>query len=205
MQVALTSNCELLAKGQMAQSSDWGLKVSEGVLATRYQMTSDIQGDLLSSALNLSVTVPNGGLVKDPQLLYHGDADGELSISLGKEVTKGKYWLLRYWSFIGIGAANDSKPWGHLALGATYNFNSYIHLYVLLNAYRSFSKESLNLDNFKGYGRIGQKSCDLHVGCRWYQNYYGYLTASLGKRLTARNGPKDNVFARVSYTIPFSL
>jgi hypothetical protein len=205
-QVALTGRWQAGIDLAAVQSTAKGVRFADIALGGQHLILSDLVGDPLSLTANLALLVPNSSLLDDPLHFYHGRCEGEASLSVGKEISQGKYWLYRFWGAGALGASDKGKPWIHWSIAGEVNIDSYWQAGCKINSYQSLSGQALNLMDFSsGYGKFKQSSGDLVGNLRYLQNYAGDFRLQVHYRLWGKNGPRKQYGATLAYTYPLSI
>jgi hypothetical protein len=172
----------------------------------RYLWLDDIIGDWASLVTSFSARIVSPNMLKDVSTPYHGNVDLELSISLGKELDSFRFWRFRFWGFGLIGIANRGSPW--LRGGAFFEGNlddTHKWALYLLGSHGYGRKRSIDIANFRGYGRIRQKSIDIGARYGYRMGVWGTLRFDYLRRVKASLCPENvNTFV-ISYLLPFSF
>ncbi len=203
--LATREEWEFRAKGEVVQGSPWGVKPVSFGMGAAYLLLNDIQGDPVSLAANFDVFAMSSSFEDEPSTLFLDQLQAELSLSLGKEFSVGKYWKQRYYGVLGVANAKSFTPWLHAALGGEWNINSYIHLGGLLNGWYSTGNKQAEIDPFRGYGELKQRVLDAMVSVSWLRDYAGTFSTDFSWRLLGKQAAKKQLSLLLRYTFSFSL
>ena len=83
----------------------------------RYVFRDDIAGDPLSLMGGISYIQAFQKSLKDVSSFHHGLYEGEVYLSVGKEMFVDTKWGIRWWSVLGLGCAEQGSPWMRFQLG----------------------------------------------------------------------------------------
>ena len=181
--------------------------LTDGAACVRYALLDDVSGrDKASLTLGLMGQFPLGNAIHDPSLLYSAYCQGEFQVSLGKELTCGRYWDYHFWAFGAFGAGSQGSPWlrGILAIEKNIRDRQRIALWVE-------GREGLGenpfplLQFFTGYGPIHYSFTDLHLRYTWSFWYTNWLNIEYMIRVGAQNCPAHRQALALSFVIPFGL
>ena len=173
----------------------------------RYQFLDDITGDPISLAVGVNFRFVPGHSLTDPYCPYHGIANFEANIALGKEFDHLQFWVYRFYAIGAVGMANKGSPW---ARGfASFEFNGKENKNqcgVNLDSYFGFGDQtSVNVAQFDSYANIRHQSVDLSAFYRRAFESWGALSIQLGYRVYAENYPQNLIGLQIKYDLPFSV
>lgn len=172
----------------------------------RYLWLDDIIGDWISLTTGGSIRVTSPTFLKDVSCPSHGNVDMEANISIGKEFDSLQFWRFRLWGFGVIGIANRGSPW--IRGGAFVEANlddTHKWALFLLGSHGYGRKRTINIADFRGYGRIRQKNIDIGIRYGYRMSVWGTLRGEYMRRVKASLYPENvNTFV-ISYLLPFSF
>lgn len=172
----------------------------------RVQLTNDSAGDDLSVIVGATAILPTSHALKDISSFHHGHFEGELHVSLGKEIVCYNWWTSRYWSLCSLGCATDEgSPWLRINFNYESNWERQYFFHLFVNSLFGFGRKPIHKDHFHGYGSVAHRSIDL--GGRLSYLFENDFTISLGYafRVYAQNFPEYANLVTLSVVYPFSL
>lgn len=183
----------------------------EAVFATvRYEWLDDIRGDPLCLTTGLTLSFPGNRFLRDFSVPYHGEINGELHITVGKEWACQKEWWMRIWALGGWGIANKGNGWIHGM--AFLEFQSFYLLPCPLQ-WGAFTRGVFGLGPndilpyvpFEGYAPIDHRSIDLGGFARYKIGSIGTFSLLGWYNVYARNFVIHDWGIRANLLVPFSL
>ena len=107
---------------QFAESTNQNFGYSSLACQFRYLWFDDIVGDFASLATGGYVRYTARDSVDDFTCYFHGDVEGALNVSLGKEIDYFEYWRYRFWAYGALGLANRGSIWleGYFGIDGNY-------------------------------------------------------------------------------------
>lgn len=176
-------------------------------LTGRYVLMNDVLGAPLSAVLGVMLSQVFTKGLEDPSLFHHGEVEGEIFLSLGKECAPKAFWVSRKWALIGVGSGDHGSPWLHGLLVYEKSSCQLRRFKLYLEALGGFGKENLvTTTNFQGYGPIAHRSLDLGLSAE--KSFISSLTTFKLEgiyRLWAYNYPKNTFNVIFSIIYPFGL
>lgn len=173
-------------------------------LMARKLWLDDICGDCVSLTTGLSYRDASTRMRKALSTPYHGRANFEFHTAVGKEWSRGPYWITHTWVVAAIGQATSGMPWlrGDFFLG--FNIQDAHRLYFLFNSYIGLgSKNHVDVDSFNGWGNIAHRSIDIGARYAYHFCCYGKLEFDYMRRVYAHCYPERVNFFILRYTLPF--
>lgn len=176
-------------------------------LTLRYLLMDDVEGDLFSLVVGATGIHANKQAVDDVSSFHHGQSEGELHVSIGKEIPRWDTWSSHWWLVGAVGCADQGSPWVRGNAYAEYQLPT-------RNLFIRFFGESLwglggknitNITHFKGYGDIKHQSVDAGFRVTYRTDYCGSFYLQYARRFLARNYPKNTNLLTISYVYPFGL
>lgn len=174
-------------------------------LTGRYQILDDIVDDPFSLVAGVSIAEVGRPALHDPASFHHGLFEVEPHVAIGKEISKGEFWLKRYFALFAIGFGQGS-PW----LRADFNYaiklcgNHEFELFI--KSLFGLGGKRVRLYDFNGYGPIRHRSVDLGFKYAYYlDNLDAYLIGEYSYRVFAENYPKNASRLALTFFYPFGL
>lgn len=172
----------------------------------RYLWFDDVVGDPVTFATGVSGRATSSKALHDVSCPSHAHADFELNFSLGKEFDASESWRWRVWGFGAVGHGNRGSPWVRAIAAAETNINDQHRWALYAIGSNGYGRHShVDLDHFRGYAKIRQKSIDagIRYGCKL--GVWGTLRFDYQRRILAKACPQQTNTFIVSYLLPFSL
>lgn len=178
----------------------------EAALATlRYQWLDDIQGDLFALATGVTFSFPSSRYLHSFYFPYHGEVNGQLFATLGKEWARGCDWWMRGWILGGWGIANRGQSWLHSL--ATLEFRAHPFEWgFLAEGVMGMGPHNLTpTSHFKGYASVAHRSLDFGGFIRTELGYLGKCLIRGWYNVYAHNFVLHSWNLEASLEIPFSF
>lgn len=178
----------------------------EAVYGTiRYQWLDDIRGDPIAFSTGITLSFPGKHYLHDFSFAYHGEINGELHATIGKEWTKGREWRTRGWVLGGWGIANRGNGWLHGI--AVWEFNLKCFEWgIFTDALYGLGPNDIVPDEpFPGYASIGHRTIDVGSYLNFDLDCWGTLTLLGWYNAYALNFVLHSWGVAVNLLIPFSL
>lgn len=161
-------------------------------LTGRYLLLDDVAGNYpVSAVLGLTVIEASKRAIKDPSSFHHGQFEGELHLSIGKECSYLEFWTTRIWGLAAIGYALErGSPW--LRGDLTWEKNWWNRHRLSFGVHTLWGLGGRNLPVhccFPGYANIRHQSIDLGLSYRYLFDMGLSVTAEYAHRVLARNYP----------------
>ncbi len=171
----------------------------------RYQWLNDIRGDCITLVTGLTLSFPGSHFLHDFSYAYHGEVNGELHVTVGKEWACGRTWWTRGWALAGWGIANQGNSWFH-GIAAWEFHPRCLELGAFAETLIGFGSDDI-IPNapFTGYATIGHRTVDLGAFLRYQMGYFGTLSLYGWGNAYAHNFVEHNWGGSVRLLIPFSL
>lgn len=164
--------------GLEIEATEARTRVQKGVIdqlkmTARYVWQDDIAGDPLSITTGLSFIQAFRSSVKDISSFHHGQEEGELFLSLGKEISQQFTWSSRWWSILGLGIANKGSPWIRFNLAYEKRLWDKHELKLFLHSLWGLGHKRLHISHFHGYGSIQHQSVEIGLRYTHLLDYFG--------------------------------
>lgn len=173
----------------------------------RYQWLDDVVGASLSLVSGLNVRWVSKRSLQDVSCPYHAEWDFEITNAIGKEFDQLEKWLFRTYGFLGVGQANQGRPWVRGIISCEALFKERHRLEILSEGYFGFGKtRRVNIDDFTGYANIFHQSID--IGASYYykiSRIWGEISIHYSYRVFAKDFPAHANTFMLAYNIPFSV
>jgi hypothetical protein len=172
----------------------------------RYLLLDDVVGDALTIATGLNTRIISKDSLKDVSCPYHGEADFEGNLGMGKEFAQSESWHMRLWLYGALGQANRGSPWLKGTAAIEGNLQDTRRWAIFTDVSHGYGKkESININNFNGYGDIRYKYIDIGIRLGYRFEALGSLSFEYKRRVLSKLCPSEvNTFS-VSYLLPFSF
>lgn len=178
----------------------------EAALATvRYQWFDDIQGDLFTLVTGITLSLPSSRYLRSFYYPYHGEINGELFATLGKEWMRGYDWWMRSWILGGWGIANRGQGWFHTYAALEFQAHPFEWGMFTEALVGLGSQDLIPATPFKGYASIAHRSLDLGGFLRTQLGYVGTLSLIGWFNAYAHNFVLHEWNIELTFEIPFSL
>jgi hypothetical protein len=182
----------------------WNLRSVAAQL--RYLLWDDIIGDPISLVTGLSIRGVHHSSLRDISCPYPAEANLELNVSLGKEWSRGPYWITRTFAFGTAGIANHGSPWTRFFAAFECNWNDKHQLHLFTRGDFGFGhRNTVNVEHFHGYASIHHKSVDVGIGYARHFLIWGKLTFDYAHRVYAHAYPERVNYFTIWYHLPFSF
>lgn len=183
---------------------NWSYRSAAGQL--RYQVLDDIVGDPVSLVVGFAFRNVSKRLLRSVSTIYHGMANFEGNITVGKEWAKGLDWQWRSFISQAFGSANTGSIYSYTRFALERNLWNVHFFSFLADGYFGFgSRRFVPTDDFHGWGLYRHKSVQLAVKYRVNFSVYGSLSLEYMRTVYARTYPENANLFVVSYDLPFSL
>lgn len=190
----------------LADTRKEALHLAAGKITGRYMILRAPVGDPCSLCVGGTLTFPTDEAVKDYNTLYRSNLEFELHAAVGQEYDCGPYWVVRGWTMgvVGIGDSG-ARPWLRSLSALEWN-RCGIHKFSLIaDLIYGFGPNPLNINDFKGYGKIHYQLIDLGASYTYLFCDLAYLTLHYSYRVHARHLPMDLHRIALTVMIPFGL
>lgn len=172
----------------------------------RYLWYDDIVGDPISLVTGLNIRYVGTRSLHDVSCPYHATMNIEANIAIGKEVDRRGDWLFRFWGYGAAGIGNRGSPWVRAIVAIEGNFDNQQQWSIFGRGEHSYGRRNtININNFDGYGKIRQKSIDIGVGYGYCLGPWGTLKAEYSRRVLAKLCPENLNNFIFRYFLPFSF
>jgi hypothetical protein len=172
----------------------------------RYLLRDDIIGDPFSISMGANFRVVSNDSLKDVSTIYHAHIDSEVNLSIGKEFAHLEYWRFRIWGFGSVGFAKNASPWlrGKVAIEGNSNEKRKWALFSeILHGYGR--EDTININDFQGYGKIRQKSIDLGFSLAYKLSSMDTIRFEYKRTLLAKLCPENVNFFSAEILFLFSF
>lgn len=175
--------------------------------AGRYQIMDDVNlADPFSLVIGAVLTKATKHALHNMGSFHHGQFEGGIYLSAGKEFDWHEFWVWRTWGSVGIGVADVGSPWINGSLHLENNFKGAHRAWLFITGLYGMGGNSLKPHmHFIGYGPIGHRSLDLGVGYSYTFESEGVLSLAYTHRFYSRNFPSNANLIAISFDYPFSL
>lgn len=175
-------------------------------LQGRYVVWDDIMGDPVTFTVGSSFRYTGTRSLHDVSCPSHATLDVELNIAVGKEIDYRGFWFWRFWGYGSAGIGNRGSPWVYGILGLEASCEE-IHQWALffMGEHGFGKRNTIDINNFNGYGKIRQKSIDLSFRYGYKIGVWGTLFAEYQRRVMARLCPEYVNRFEFRYIVPFSF
>ncbi len=190
---------------EIAKTTDRDLNARSLGLMVRKLLLDDIAGDAVSLDIGVSVRYVPKSTLNDPSNPYHGSGNFELSVAVGKEISRGNEWLIHPYALTAFGFSGRKSCWNRTDLVARINCSETFDLELAAKGYFGLGGgAAVNLATFDGWSGIKHRSIDLALTGSYKVPYAGSINLGVSRRIYAVSYP-DNAYAvNLSYTLPFS-
>jgi hypothetical protein len=176
---------ELIAANTSYQRGD----IDSFNVTGRYVWLDDVVGDSLSLTTGVHLVQAFHHSVNDISSFHHGKAEGEIFISVGKEMSQETFWTSRWWVMGALGSADVGSTWlrGNFVYEKRWGHE---HIFRgFCNLLWGMGTKRLNPRDFRGYGSVGHESVDLGIRYIYELPFIGSLNLEYSYRVYARNYP----------------
>lgn len=171
----------------------------------KYTFKNDLKGDLFSLAAGATFTKAFSKSLKDISSFHHGLYELDVFVSIGKEASLFANWQDRWWIDLGIGTAEKGLPWTYFNGKWERRLTDKQAVSLFFKTLAGFGKKRLRKHDFKGYGLVAHRSCDIGIEYFYFTDVYGHLKLSYQFRPYANNFPDFAHLFVFSYTYPFGF
>jgi len=186
-----------------SRNLSWG--VERGGISSRTLLQNDIAGDPVSLAAIFSFYYVPSRNLRAPASPYHAPLNGELGLSLGKEIAPLYKFLYQVYLYGGFGLGSQKKPWLRAEISNDLRIRDNHFLLATLEGYFGLGSQTmLKPTHFSGYGLLAHRSLDLSLSYRYHFSIWGKLTFRTFYRVYAHLYPKHERGIQVSYILPFA-
>lgn len=191
---------------QLAETTKQSFDFRTAALQVRYLWLDDIIGDRVSLTTGFSSRLTPTYALHDVSCPSHANFDAEVSGALGKEWEATDYWLFRLSAFGAIGHGNRGSPWVRATLAIETNIEDQHTFAIYANGINSYGGHThLNVNHFKGYAKMRNKSIDFGLRYGYRLGVWGTLRFEYTRRLLAKSCPAQVNTWVIGYLLPFSL
>lgn len=175
-------------------------------LAIHYLVLDDVVGDFASLSIGYWIDQAPPSSVRDPSSFHQGHWNHEIDLSIGKELSCGRFWTSRFWSFGAVGIADEGSPWIHYGVFGEFNRFDEQQGRIGLEGIQGFGKHNFPLvEPFSGYGSLHYRALDLATGYRYSFCDWGIWDLAFSYRVMAQNCPKNLCKVVLTIYYPFGL
>lgn len=173
----------------------------------RYQWLNDISGSIVSYTSGLNIRWASKRSLKDVSCPYHAEWNFELGNVVGKEFALATDTFLRTYGFLGVGQANQGRPWVRGIISVDALFKRHHRCALTGEGYFGFgTTRRVNVNHFRGYANIFHQSIDLGVTYDYKINsIWGVISLFYSYRVYAKDFPAHANTFKISYSFPFSF
>ena len=173
----------------------------------RYQWLDDISGAPFSFTSGLNIRWASKRSLQDVSCPYHAEWNFEVGNAIGKEFDQLENWLFRTYGFLGVGQANQGRPWVRGVISCEAFLNKMHRLEIMAEGYFGFGKtRRVNVDDFKGYANIFHQSIDVGAGYYYtISQIWGTISLHYCYRVFAKDFPAHANTFMIAYDFPFSI
>lgn len=176
-------------------------------LTMRYRLFDDVMDeDPFTLVAGATMTQAFKHSLHDISSFHHGQIEGELHVTIGKEEPCMEYWFTRKWAVFGVGMGDIGSVWFRGDAVWERNWYEQHQLRFFLHSLWGLGGDNISLMKpFRGYGPINHQSVDL--GTRYTYIFCNYATISFEytRRVYAKNFPDQANLYLISYMYPFGL
>lgn len=176
-------------------------------LTARYLLLDDVMDeDPVTLVVGATMTQAFKHSLHDISSFHHGQIEGELHFTIGKEEPFMEYWLTRKWAVFGVGMGDIGSVWLRGDAVWERNWLEQHQVRLFMHSLWGLGGDNISLiKSFRGYGPISHHSVDL--GARYTYIFCNYATFSFeySRRVYARNFPEQANLYLISYVYPFGL
>jgi hypothetical protein len=191
---------------ELVQTFGQNFSFRSSALQARYRFLDDIAGDPITVVSGLSLRGVGARSVRNISTPYASYGNAEVFVCLGKERSYKETWDLRGYFFTALGAATKSYPWIRAVGQIEKNFSDRQRLGLRTEGYFALAgKDKVDVDHFRGWGKIFHQSIDLFAFYGYTFGLYGELSVGYGTRVLALRYPSWQQTGFIRYSIPFSL
>ncbi len=166
----------------------------------------DVCGDPVSLTTGLVYRDASSRMRDALSTPYHARANFEFHTAIGKEWCDGCDWTFRIYTFAAVGQGTEGSPWLRGDLYFWANLHDCHQFRVFGMSYWGLgSQETVPIDDFKGWAKIGHQSIDVGASYRYRLGVYGWFRFDYMHRIFARSYPEHVNFFIISLDIPFSV
>lgn len=172
----------------------------------RYLILDDITGDIISFTTSVNIKISPKKSVKDISCYSMGEVTMEGNISLGKEFFKKEFCMYRIWGLGALSIANRGSPAISLTFAIDGNFyDNYLYSCKLNFKHGYGKKTKVNIEHFKGYGRLREKNLDLSFKLGKKLGKWSSIFLEYKRRVLAHSCPKKVNSFIIKSIISFSF
>jgi len=172
----------------------------------RYQWLDDIRGDPFALVTGLTLSFPGNRYLHDFSFTYHGEVNGELHVTIGKEWACRDDWWMRAWALGGWGIANQGSGWLHGIAALEFQPGCFQWSLFSEAIYGLGSNDIIpNQNPFVGFALIDHRTVNVgaivgyDIGCLGTLSLLGWYNAY------ARNFVQHSWGLGATFLVPFSL
>jgi hypothetical protein len=192
---------------EFADTRKQSLGTQSAGMQMRYQWLDDVGGPPLSFVSGLNIRWVSKRSLQDVSCPYHAEWNFEIGNALGKEFHPSENCLMTVYGFLGVGQANEGRPWIRGIVSWEAEFSIHHKLELGAEGYFGFGNtRRVNIDHFKGYANIFHQSVDVGIGYYYKINQmWGTLSLHYSYRVFAKDFPSHANTFMIAYNFPFSL
>ncbi|MBN4067296.1 hypothetical protein JYU14_04355 [Simkania negevensis] len=171
-----------------------------------YLWLDDVARDAISLSTGFSLFSHPSKAKNDPHLFVLSNAQLQLHLSLGKEISRGEEWSWRFWQNTFATVANRGSPSLGIALGAQMRFWENHALAMEMIGWKGFGKRNFPAVNaFSGYASIDYCTLDAEAKYTYYMPVWGRISLGYMRTIAVSNAPQSRKTFSCSYTLPFGI
>jgi|GEM_PF-1204725 len=192
----------------LAKNSLFNFAFEALYLSGRYVLCDDQRGDFATVTAGTSLTFAGGQVLRNLSFAYHGYANVEFNVALGKEFggTCCQQWQWRLWSYFGYGIAERGSPWIRSIISLDQELTSCIDASLFVQMLYGLGHNNIiAAQPFPGYASIGHQAVDLGLNFSYGLGPIGSFDLLGWINLHARDFPQHALGFSAQLRIPFSL
>ena len=187
--LAPTDTVEVQAQLSVAKHTGTSLYWDTAQVCGRYLFLSDLAGDPVSLSTGLTVTFGSNDARRSVAEFVPSNANGELSVAMGKEWARCEEWLVRVWALGAGGLANQGRPWLRGSVHLDVQPWAGFALYSSVGGIASFGSQRCWGPVFPGYAEVRARWLDLQLAAAYSSQTWGTWGLEYRTRLQSTRAP----------------
>lgn len=176
-------------------------------LTVRYQLLDDVGNeDPVSAVAGITLIKANKKSLYDLSSFHHGQFEGEIHFSVGKEWDYNQFWASRIWAVGALGLADHGSPWVRCSVHWAKNYYDRYQIEGFVKTLWGLGGKGLTCTSkFSGYGPINHRSIDIGIKATCFFDFNIEASFLIACRAYAHSFPTDGYYCGLSFIYPFGI
>jgi len=193
---------EVLFSSNPATELDFSYQATR--LTGRYQWLEEGCGDWITLTSGLTLFAVRSSFLTATSCWFHGNFNAEFNAAVGKEFVRYDDWIMRLWSYAGLGFANKGNPWWHSYSAWDVKIGQCSTISALLElVYGMGNNDIVPNEPFPGYAGIRHQFVNVGLGFKRSGITWGIWELTGWYNIHAYNFPLNYYGLGIAWRMPF--